>query len=158
MKKAVGGTLALTQAMNAADVHCLIFSSSATVYSDPDTVSETGTTGQPANPYGTSKLMIEQILRDLVPNVSQVAVGQREVLSIFGDDYPTVDGTGVRDYIHVVNLARGHVRALEHLGAGCRISNLGTGRGCSVREVVAAFEKAAGQSIPVRRPRDYLQP
>lgn len=185
----IGGTLALTQAMDAAGVRRLIFSSSATVYGDPESVPipETAAIGQPSNPYGYSKLMIEQILGDLavadprwavgllryfnpvgahpsgeigedpqgipnnlVPYISQVAVGRREALSLFGDDYPTADGTGVRDYIHVVDLARGHVRALERLGPGCHVWNLGTGRGYSVREAVAAFEKASGQSIPVQ--------
>ena len=196
----IGGTLALTQAMAAAGLRRLIFSSSATVYGDPDRVPipETAATGQPSNPYGTSKLMIEQILRDLVaadqrwsvgllryfnpvgahpsgrigedpqgipnnlvPYISQVAVGRLEALSLYGDDYPTADGTGVRDYIHVVDLARGHVRALEHLGAGCHVWNLGTGRGYSVREAVAAFEKASGRTIPVRlaprRPGDIAE-
>ncbi|MEX0375466.1 UDP-glucose 4-epimerase GalE [Spiribacter pallidus] len=218
----IAGTLSLLQAMDGAGVRRIIFSSSATVYGDPAHVPipETAPTGEPANPYGRSKLMIEQILRDLaaadprwsvallryfnpvgahssgrigedpqgipnnlVPYISQVAVGRREALSIFGDDYPTPDGTGVRDYIHVVDLARGHVRALEFLanadvgqtdpsgqsprGAGdqapanCPVWNLGTGRGYSVREVIAAFEKASGQSIPVqvapRRPGDIAE-
>ena len=187
----VAGTLSLLQAMEAADVRRMIFSSSATVYGDPEAVPipETAPVGQPSNPYGYSKLMIEQILCDLaaadsrwsvallryfnpvgahssgrigedpqgipnnlVPYISQVAVGRRDALSIFGDDYPTPDGTGVRDYIHVVDLARGHVRALEYLSQhdGCHVWNLGTGRGYSVREAVAAFEKASGQPIPVQ--------
>jgi len=150
----IAGTLSLIQAMAAAGVRRMIFSSSATVYGDPQSVpiAETAPVGAPANPYGYSKLMIEQILRDLaaadsrwsvallryfnpvgahpsgqigedpqgipnnlVPYITQVAVGRREALSIYGDDYPTRDGTGVRDYIHVVDLARGHVRALEYL-------------------------------------------
>ena len=218
----IGGTLALTQAMEAAGVRRMIFSSSATVYGDPARVpiDENTPTGRPSNPYGYSKLMIEQVLRDLaaadsrwsvallryfnpvgahasgqigedpqgipnnlVPYISQVAVGRREALSIFGDDYPTPDGTGVRDYIHVVDLARGHVRALEVLAnavsewpdqldqspqaagaqasANCHVWNLGTGRGYSVREAVAAFEKASGRSVPVqvapRRPGDIAE-
>jgi len=199
----VGGTLALLRAMDAAGARRLIFSSSATVYGDPASVpiAETAPVGSPANPYGYSKLMIEQILRDLavadprwsvgllryfnpvgahpsgqigedpqglpnnlVPYISQVAVGRRPTLSIFGDDYPTPDGTGVRDYIHVVDLARGHLAALEYLmgDAGrCRVWNLGTGRGYSVYEAVAAYERACGQSIPVqvvdRRPGDIAE-
>ena len=199
----VGGTLALLRAMDAAGVRRLIFSSSATVYGDPASVpiAETAPVGSPANPYGYSKLMIEQILRDLavadprwsvgllryfnpvgahpsgqigedpqglpnnlVPYISQVAVGRRPTLSIFGNDYPTPDGTGVRDYIHVVDLARGHLAALEYLmgDAGrCRVWNLGTGRGYSVYEAVAAYERACGQSIPVqvvdRRPGDIAE-
>ena len=185
----VAGTIALLRAMDAAGVRRMIFSSSATVYGNPDTVPipETAPVGSPSNPYGYSKLMIEQILRDLaaadprwsvallryfnpvgahpsgrigedprgipnnlVPFISQVAVGRREALSIFGDDYPTPDGTGVRDYIHVVDLARGHLAALEHIKPNCRVWNLGTGRGYSVYEAVAAFEKVSGQKIPVR--------
>ncbi len=202
----VAGTLALLRAMEAASVRRMIFSSSATVYGDPVSVPipETAPVGSPSNPYGYSKLMIEQILRDLaaadprwsvallryfnpvgahpsgqigedpqgipnnlVPFISQVAVGRRRALSIFGDDYPTPDGTGVRDYIHVVDLARGHLAALDYLvgagaeraaGTGCHVWNLGTGRGYSVYEAVAAFEKAADREIPVqvvpRRPGD----
>ena len=185
----VGGTIALLRAMDAAGVRRMIFSSSATVYGDPVAVPipETAPVGSPSNPYGYSKLMIEQILRDLaaadsrwsvallryfnpvgahpsgrigedprgipnnlVPFISQVAVGRREALSVFGDDYPTPDGTGVRDYIHVVDLARGHLAALEHIKPNCRVWNLGTGRGYSVYEAVAAFEKAAGREIPIR--------
>jgi len=195
----VSGAVSLLQAMEAAGVRRLIFSSSATVYGDPAQVPipETAPMGQPANPYGRSKLMVEQILQDLsaadprwsvgllryfnpvgahasgrigedprgipnnlVPYIAQVAVGRRDALSIFGDDYPTPDGTGVRDYIHVVDLVRGHLAALQHLAntTGCHVWNLGTGRGYSVREAVAAFERVSGQSIPVqmapRRPGD----
>ena len=195
----VSGAVSLLQAMEAAGVRRLIFSSSATVYGDPAQVPipETAPMGQPANPYGRSKLMVEQILQDLsaadprwsvgllryfnpvgahasgrigedprgipnnlVPYIAQVAVGRRDALSIFGDDYPTPDGTGVRDYIHVVDLVRGHLAALQHLASttGCHVWNLGTGRGYSVREAVAAFERVSGQSIPVqmapRRPGD----
>ena len=195
----VAGTLTLLQAMAAAGVRCMIFSSSATVYGEPAQVpiAEDLPVGRPANPYGRSKLMIEQILDDLaaadsrwsiavlryfnpvgahpsgqigedprgipnnlVPFISQVAVGRREALAIFGDDYATPDGTGVRDYIHVLDLVAGHLRALEflmgggsertHPRSGCRVWNLGTGRGYSVREVIAAFERAAGCTIPVR--------
>ena len=185
----IGGTLALTQAMEAAGVRCLIVSSSAAVYGVPDAVPvpETASTGRPGTPYGTSKLIIEQMLDDLaaadsrwsmgllryfnpvgahpsgeigedprdtpsnlVPCISKVAAGRRDALSLLGDDYPTADGTGVRDYIHVVDLARGHIRALQRLTPGCHRWNLGTGRGYSVREAVAAFERASGQSIPVR--------
>jgi UDP-glucose 4-epimerase len=187
----VAGTLSLLQAMDDAGVRRMVFSSSATVYGDPAHVpiAETAPTGEPANPYGRSKLMIEQILRDLatadprwsvallryfnpvgahpsgrigedpqghpnnlVPFISQVAVGRREALSIFGDDYATADGTGVRDYIHVLDLVQGHLAALKPLMAqtGPRVWNLGTGRGYSVREVVAAFERASGQTIPTR--------
>ncbi|MFM9816814.1 UNVERIFIED_CONTAM: UDP-glucose 4-epimerase GalE [Spiribacter pallidus] len=198
----VAGTLSLVQAMDGAGVRRMIFSSSATVYGDPATVPipETAPIGEPANPYGRSKLMIEQILRDLaaadprwsvallryfnpvgahpsgrigedpqghpnnlVPFISQVAVGRREALSIFGDDYATADGTGVRDYIHVLDLVQGHLATLKPLMAqtGARVWNLGTGRGYSVREVVAAFERASGQTIPThvapRRPGDIAE-
>ena len=190
----VGGTLVLLRAMEASGVRRIIFSSSATVYGEPETVpvSEAAPVGTPSNPYGFTKLMIEQILRDLsaaaplwsvallryfnpvgahpsgqigedpqgcpnnlVPFISQVAAGQREALTIFGDNYSTRDGTGVRDYIHVVDLARGHLAALSYLmknggDTNCHTWNLGTGRGYSVYEAVAAFEKASGLKIPVR--------
>lgn len=183
----VVGTLNLLEVMEKNNVHKLVFSSSATVYGDPHKVPITedfplSTT----NPYGRSKLMIEEILRDLyksnpewdiailryfnpvgahesgiigedpngIPNnlmpfISQVAVGKREALSIFGNDYPTVDGTGVRDYIHVVDLAGGHLKALEKLTQkpGCVEYNLGTGKGYSVLELIKAFEKASGKKI-----------
>jgi len=183
----VVGTLNLLEVMEKNDVHKLVFSSSATVYGDPHKVPITedfplSTT----NPYGRTKLMIEEILRDLyksnpewdiailryfnpvgahesgkigedpngIPNnlmpfITQVAVGKREALSIFGNDYPTVDGTGVRDYIHVVDLAGGHLKALEKLtqNPGCVEYNIGTGKGYSVLEVVKAFEKASGKKI-----------
>lgn len=186
----VNGTLSLCRAMRARGVRRLVFSSSATVYGDPHTVPiredfPLSTT----NPYGRSKLMVEEILRDfhasspewaimllryfnpvgahpsgrigedpqgipnnLMPFIAQVAVGRRECLSIFGGDYPTQDGTGVRDYIHVVDLSVGHVRALERLsaGPGFHAVNLGTGRGYSVLEVVTAFGRAAGREIPYR--------
>jgi UDP-glucose 4-epimerase len=187
----VSGTLTLCEAMEAAGIKSLIFSSSATVYGDPARVpiDESFPTGA-TNPYGRSKLIVEDILKDLcrvkgsdlkvtllryfnpigahlsgtigedpkgIPNnllpfVSQVAVGKLPVLGVFGDDYDTVDGTGVRDYIHVVDLARGHVKALDHLQdaeLGCHTFNLGTGNGYSVLQVVAAFAKASGREVPV---------
>jgi len=184
----VAGTLTLLQALGEAGVKKFLFSSSATVYGDPDSVpiSESARVST-TNPYGRSKLMVEQILEDLassdtswaigalryfnpvgahpsgligedprgVPNnlmpfISQVAVGRRERLSVFGDDYPTHDGTGVRDYIHVVDLALGHLAALRELfrsGHGFTL-NLGTGRGYSVLEMVRAFEQASGRPVP----------
>ena len=194
----VGGTLALCRAMAGAGVRKLVFSSSATVYGDPDAVP----VGEdhplrPTNPYGHSKAMIETILQDLfrsdpawkiallryfnpvgahesgligedpggVPNnllpfIAQVAVGRREALNVYGNDYPTPDGTGVRDYIHVVDLARGHLAALEKLATTSEVLsvNLGTGRGYSVLEMVEAFRRASGRDIPyrivARRPGD----
>jgi len=194
----VTGTLNLCQAMKATGVRNLVFSSSATVYGDPHTVPITEDFPLSAtNPYGRSKLMIEDILRDLyrsdsgwniallryfnpvgahpsgrigedpngipnnlMPYVAQVAVGKLPELGVFGNDYPTLDGTGVRDYIHVVDLAVGHLKALERLSAhpGVITYNLGTGQGYSVLEVVDAFEKASGRKIPYkivgRRPGD----
>jgi UDP-glucose 4-epimerase len=185
----VNGTLGLCEAMAEHGVKTLVFSSSATVYGDPQTVPiREDFPLAPANPYGRSKLMVEDVLRDLaasdrgwriallryfnpvgahesgligedpdgVPNnlmpfVSQVAVGRRERLSVWGNDYPTPDGTGVRDYIHVADLARGHLAALAHLpAAGVLTANLGTGRGYSVLEVVRAFERASGLEVPYR--------
>ena len=169
-----------------------IFSSSATVYGDPETIpiTEECKTGGTTNPYGTSKLFIEQILKDLyksdntwdicilryfnpigahesgligeepqgVPNnlmpyIVRVANGTLKELSVFGNDYNTPDGTGVRDYIHVVDLAKGHVKALEKLnkeGKGIYIYNLGTGKGYSVLDMVKAFEKATGKKVPYK--------
>lgn len=194
----VTGTTVLCEVMQEAGVHTLIFSSSATVYGDPHKVPITEDFPlQPTNPYGRSKLMIEQILTDLyiangewkivflryfnpvgahpsgeigedpndIPNnlfpyVAQVAVGRLPKLYVFGNDYPTSDGTGIRDYIHVVDLAKGHIKALERINylEDVSIFNLGTGRGYSVLEVVDAFEKASGKSIPFkivnRRPGD----
>jgi UDP-glucose 4-epimerase len=194
----VGGTLTLLQALDEAGVKNFLFSSSATVYGDPETVPiDESARLSVTNPYGRSKLMIEQMLEDLVrsdaawaigalryfnpvgahasgligedpsgtpnnlmPFISQVAVGRREKLSVFGQDYPTPDGTGVRDYIHVVDLARGHLAALAELfrsGRGFTL-NLGTGRGYSVLEMVRAFEQASGRPVPFqiapRRPGD----
>ncbi len=194
----VAGTLRLLQAMGACDVRQLVFSSSATVYGDPQRLPLTEDHPLSAtNPYGRSKLMIEDMLRDLqasdaawrigilryfnpvgahasgligedprgVPNnllpyVAQVAIGRREQLQVWGDDYPTPDGTGVRDYIHVVDLAVGHLRALERLQAqpGGLTVNLGTGTGYSVLDMVRAFEQASGKPVPYqispRRPGD----
>ncbi len=197
----VAGTLVLLEVMAAHNVRSLVFSSSATVYGDPASVPITEDFPLTAtNPYGWSKLMIEQILRDvqaadprwsvtllryfnpvgahqsgeigedpngipnnLLPYISQVAIGKRPFLSVFGDDYPTPDGTGVRDYIHVVDLARGHLAALDTHGreAGVHTYNLGTGRGVSVLEMLAAFEAACGKTLPYqiapRRPGDIAE-
>ncbi|MBK1643328.1 UDP-glucose 4-epimerase GalE [Thiocapsa imhoffii] len=194
----VGGTLTLCQAMAAAGVRSLVFSSSATVYGDPRSVPiREDFPCSATNPYGRSKLFIEDILRDvqvadhawniallryfnpvgahpsgrigedpsgipnnLMPYVAQVAVGKLARLRVFGNDYPTDDGTGVRDYIHVVDLARGHLAALRRLeqAPGVVTYNLGTGRGYSVLEMVAAFERASGRPVPyeivARRPGD----
>ncbi len=189
----VYGTLILTTVMQDFGVKKIIFSSSATVYGEPETVKYTedlpvyGAT----NPYGKSKAMVEEILRDLsqadrlnksenpwdimllryfnpigahssgligedpngipnnlIPYVAQVAVGKLAQLSVFGNDYPTRDGTGVRDYIHVVDLVNGHMQALKALGnGGCRAYNLGTGKGYSVLEIIAAFERITGKKI-----------
>ena len=194
----VGGTLNLLHAMEDSGCRTIVFSSSATVYGDVETMPLTEKLDKDAtNPYGRTKEQIEDILADiaasddrwnvallryfnpvgahesgiigedptgipnnLMPFVAQVAVGRREKLKVFGGDYPTPDGTGVRDYIHVVDLADGHVRALEWLAdhGGAKIWNLGTGRGYSVLEVREAFEKASGVEIPYeivdRRPGD----
>ena len=186
----VVGSLRLFEAMTEAGVFNLVFSSSATVYGDPHTVPILESFPlQATNPYGRSKLIIEDMLRDiaqaeprwriallrdfnpvgahasgligedpqgipnnLMPYVAQVAVGRRPELGVFGGDYPTHDGTGVRDYIHVVDLAKGHLAALRALAAleGAVPINLGTGQGYSVLDVVAAFEKASGQPVPYR--------
>ena len=183
----IDATLTLLEVMEAHDVRKLVFSSSATVYgSAPIPYTEDSPTGQGiTNPYGQTKYMIEQMLRDaatanpmneftilryfnpigahesgligehpngipnnLMPYITQVATRQREKLSIFGDDYDTIDGTGVRDYIHVVDLAKGHLAALEHGRPGATAFNLGTGQGISVLQLVHAFEQASGQTIP----------
>ncbi len=187
----VAGSVALAEVMNEFKAEHLLFSSSATVYGDPHTVpiKEDFPTGA-TNPYGRSKLMVEEILQDackapsnkmkvgllryfnpigahesgtigedpkgipnnLLPFVAQVAVGKLPQLKVFGKDYSTPDGTGVRDYIHVVDLAKGHVAALQKLiqnSAGCCVWNLGTGQGYSVLDVVKAFEKASGKEIPI---------
>ncbi|WP_457674444.1 UDP-glucose 4-epimerase GalE [Thiolapillus sp.] len=186
----IGGTLNLLEAMNDRGVKNLVFSSSATVYGEPASLPITEDFPVSAtNPYGRSKLIIEEMLADvylsdaswniarlryfnpvgahesgligespndipnnLMPYISQVAVGRLEKLSVFGDDYPTPDGTGVRDYIHVVDLARGHIKALEKLARdpGLVTYNLGTGQGYSVLDMVRAFEKASGRPIPYR--------
>ncbi|MGB9674491.1 MAG: UDP-glucose 4-epimerase GalE [Anaerolineales bacterium] len=193
----VYGSIVLFQLMQQYGVRKLVFSSSATVYGSPEKmpISEDYPIA-PLNPYGQTKAMIEQILRDIyradpswqitllryfnpvgahpsgkigedpngIPNnlfpfITQVAVGRLPYLRVFGNDYPTPDGTGIRDYIHVVDLALGHLRALERLSKpGVYIYNLGTGRGYSVLEVVKAFERACGKPIPYqiveRRPGD----
>ncbi|TDL73757.1 UDP-glucose 4-epimerase GalE [Rhodococcus qingshengii] len=184
----ITGTLILCEVMNKFGVKNIVFSSSATVYGMPERmpISEEDPLSA-TNPYGSTKLMIEQILRDLyvsdsswsiallryfnpigahesgrigedpngIPNnlmpfITQVAVGKLEKLRVFGNEYPTVDGTGVRDYIHVVDLAKGHLKALEKVtgATGVEAYNLGTGNGYSVLEMVKAFEKASGINIP----------
>jgi UDP-glucose 4-epimerase len=194
----VAGTITLLEALADADVKHFLFSSSATVYGDPKSVpiSESARLSV-TNPYGRSKLMVEEVLDDLhradpswaigilryfnpagahasgsigedprgtpnnlMPFIGQVASGRRPRLSVFGNDYPTPDGTGVRDYIHVVDLARGHLAALNKLftsGQGFTV-NLGTGQGYSVLEMIHAFEKASGRTVPfdivARRPGD----
>jgi UDP-glucose 4-epimerase len=184
----VCGTLELLTAMQRAGVRTIVFSSSATVYGDPASVPiREDFTRSATNPYGRSKLMIEDILGDLdraepgwniarlryfnpvgahetgligedpqgIPNnlmpfVAQVAIGRRERLAVFGNDYPTPDGTGVRDYIHVMDLAEGHVAALDWLRreGGMLTVNLGTGQGYSVLDMVRAFEQASGRPVP----------
>lgn len=187
----VYGTLVLCEVMAKHEIRSLVFSSSATVYGDPTTLPlhENLPTGQPTNPYGQSKLMVELVLKDLyqsdnrwniallryfnpvgahpsgrigenpngIPNnlmpfITQVATGKRECLSVFGDDYDTADGTGVRDYIHVEDLANGHLKALEKLASNCGLVtyNLGTGQGYSVLEMVKEFEKQSGQAVPYK--------
>lgn len=195
----VQGTLTLLDAMRAADVFKLVFSSSATVYGDPQAlpILENFPVGGTTNPYGTSKLMVEMILQDvaksdprwafailryfnpvgahksgqlgedpngipnnLLPYIAQVAVGKLEKLAVFGNDYDTKDGTGVRDYIHVVDLALGHLKALTKINieTGALVYNLGTGNGYSVLEMIHAFEKASEKPLPYqvspRRPGD----
>ncbi len=197
----ISGSIALFEVMAESGVKTLVFSSSATVYGDPHSVPIREDFPLSAtNPYGRSKLMLEDILRDLsrsdeswkiallryfnpvgahesgiigedpngipnnlMPYITQVAVGKLPQLSVFGDDYPTPDGTGVRDYIHVVDLARGHLAALEALSdtSGVMAVNLGTGQGYSVLDVVRAFEKASDRPVPYRivprRPGDVAQ-
>lgn len=197
----ITGTLRLLRAMQQAGIGKLVFSSSATVYGggNPCPITESASLGV-VNPYGRTKLVMEQMIGDLsaavpafgaallryfnpvgahesgqigedprgvpsnlMPYISQVAVGRRDRLHVYGGDYPTRDGTGVRDYIHVVDLAKAHVQAvrcLDHHPKGLTV-NLGTGRGYSVLEVVAAFEKASGHAVPVsiegRRPGDVAE-
>lgn len=193
----VGGAITLFEAMQRHGVTKLVFSSSATIYgSAPYPYEESMQTGVGiTNPYGRTKYMIEEIMRDatvsdsalqyvslryfnpvgahesgrigedpngipnnLMPYIAQTAAGKRDKLRIWGDDYNTIDGTGVRDYIHVVDLAKGHLAALEHLQPGFDAINLGSGMGTSVLQVVHAFEKACGHAIPYevleRRPGD----
>lgn len=194
-------TLHLCQVMEEQGIFNVVFSSSATVYGDPASVPiREDFPLSCTNPYGRTKLMIEEIFRDLqrakphwnvvllryfnpvgahpsgqigedpngipnnlMPYIAQVAIGKLPRLSVFGNDYPTPDGTGVRDYIHVVDLARGHLRALEKLrhNPGIAVYNLGTGQGYSVLEMVAAFSRACGRQVPYvivdRRPGDIAQ-
>lgn len=195
----VFGSVQLCQVMQQHNVKNLVFSSSATVYGDPKSLPlrEDSETGTPTNPYGMSKLMVENILTDLyhsdnqwnivllryfnpvgahpsgrigedpngipnnlMPYISQVASGKLEQLGVFGNDYDTEDGTGVRDYIHVEDLANGHLKAIARLAAnkGLDIYNLGTGQGYSVLDMISAFEKACGKPINYkvlpRRPGD----
>ena len=197
----IAATLTLCEEMAKAGAFNLVFSSSATVYGDPHAVPIREEFPLSAtNPYGRSKLMVEEMLRDiakadprwgvvllryfnpvgahesgligedpngipnnLLPFIAQVAVGRRPQLSVFGDDYPTPDGTGVRDYIHVVDLAIGHLKALARIAAarGVFTYNLGTGKGYSVLEMVKAFEAASGRAVPYqispRRPGDIAE-
>ena len=188
----ISGALVLLETMKKYNVKKFIFSSSATVYGDPETmpITEECKTGGTTNPYGTTKLFIEQILKDLyksdnswdicilryfnpvgahesgligeepqgipnnlMPYIVRVASGKLQELSVFGNDYPTPDGTGVKDYIHVVDLAKGHVKALEKLDKeekGLYIYNLGTGKGYSVLDMVKAFEQATGKKVPYK--------
>jgi len=193
----IDSTLVLLDVMQENNVKRIVFSSSATVYGDPDKVPITE--NMPANkatsPYGWSKVMIEQILQDiytsdndwqisilryfnpigahpsgligenpkgtpnnLLPFVAQVAIGEQDKLSVFGNDYDTVDGTGVRDYIHVVDLAKGHIAALKHLKSGLKVFNLGAGKGVSVLELVKIFSETTNTVVPYvitdRRPGD----
>ena len=200
----LGGTFSLLKCLGSHGCKNIVFSSSATVYGDPATVPirEDFPTPGCTNPYGWTKLMMEQVFKDvqkadpawnvvllryfnpigahpsgligedpagipnnLLPFVAQVAVGRRSELNVFGNDYPTVDGTGVRDYIHVVDLAIGHLKAIEKIECspqlGLQVYNLGTGNGYSVLQVVKAFEKACGKPIPYkiqpRRPGDIAE-
>lgn len=192
----VGGTFVLLNVMRKHNVKSIVFSSSATVYGDPERLPiDEECSLHTTNPYGTTKLMIEQILKDmyvsdnswaitllryfnpvgahssgligedpvgipnnLTPYIAQVACGKLPYLKVFGNDYNTPDGTGVRDYIHVVDLAVGHIKAIEKSMPGVHIYNLGTGKGYSVLEVLHAFEKACGHKLPYkfepRRPGD----
>ncbi|MBS5559981.1 MAG: UDP-glucose 4-epimerase [Bifidobacterium longum] len=150
-------TLVLLKTMRKHGVKKIIFSSSATVYGTPKElpITEETPTGGTTNPYGTSKLFPA----NLTPYVAKVAVGELKEVQVYGDDYDTPDGTGVRDYIHVVDLAKGHVAVIDHIDEeGVFVYNLGTGHGYSVLEVIKAYEKAAGHPIPYtikpRRPGD----
>ena len=185
----VTGTAGLLEAMTTHGVRTLVFSSSATVYAPSSAALTEESPAAPASPYGRTKHLGEELLRDLhvadrawrisclryfnavgahrsrligedpigvprnlLPYIAQVAVGRRERLEVFGDDYPTPDGTCIRDYLHVADLARAHVLALDYLGreGGYAVHNLGTGRGRSVLEAVRAFEQASGRSVPYR--------
>lgn len=185
----IGSTIVLLNIMKKYNCKKIVFSSSATVYGKPKElpVKEYMEVGGTTNPYGTSKLIIEQILKDLyisdntweisilryfnpigseisgtlgenpkgipnnlMPYIVRVASGELEELSIFGNDYHTIDGTGVRDYIHVVDLAKGHIKAIEKIKKGVNIYNLGTGKGTSVLELVNTFEKVTGKKIKYR--------
>uniref|UniRef100_A0A674MSQ0 UDP-glucose 4-epimerase n=1 Tax=Takifugu rubripes TaxID=31033 RepID=A0A674MSQ0_TAKRU len=143
-------TINLLEVMQAHRVHNLVFSSSATVYGDPQylPIDEQHPVGGCTNPYGKTKYFIEEIIKDHC-KAEKVAIGRRECLSVFGNDYDTVDGTGVRDYIHVVDLAKGHIAALRKLkeSCGCKTYNLGTGKGYSVFQMVTAVEKASGRKV-----------
>ena len=201
-KNNISGTLNMCEVMRKHNVKNIIFSSSATVYGDPETVpiTEECPKGTCTNPYGWTKSMLEQILMDfnvadsewnvillryfnpigahksgmigedpngipnnLMPYITKVATKQLEKLNVWGNDYPTPDGTGVRDYIHVVDLAKGHVKALEKIveNPGVKIYNLGTGKGYSVLEVVENFKEASGVDVPYvigpRRPGDIAE-
>ena len=198
----LGNTLTLVDVMREHGCKSIIFSSSATVYGDPDSLplTEESPKKPATNPYGWTKWMIEQILTDLhtadsawnvvllryfnpigahpsglmgedpkgipnnlLPYIAQTAIGKRDVVHVFGDDYPTPDGTGVRDYIHVCDLASGHAAALKWMNSreGVEVFNLGTGRGTSVLEIIKAFSKACGREIPYqidpRRPGDVAE-
>ena len=200
----LGGTFTLLKVLAAHNCKNIVFSSSATVYGQPQSVPirEDFPTPGCTNPYGWTKLMMEQVFKDvqkadpswnvillryfnpigahesgligedpagipnnLLPYVAQVAIGRLKELSVFGNDYPTPDGTGVRDYIHVVDLANAHLKAVEKLGKvkkyGLKIINLGTGNGYSVLQIVKAFEKASGRKVPyaikARRPGDVAE-
>ncbi len=197
----ISGSIVLFEAMQRHNVKNIVFSSSATVYGMTDKMPICEDAGlSPVNPYGRTKFMIEEILRDvyasdnswniillryfnpvgahpsgqigedpngipnnLVPYITQVAVGRLKELGVFGDDYPTSDGTGIRDYIHVLDLADGHLKALGKLreNPGVAVYNLGTGKGTSVFEMIGAFKKASGRDIPYRvtprRPGDIAE-
>ena len=192
----VGGTVTLVEVMQKYGVKKIVFSSSATVYGDPDRVPITEDCSlHPTNPYGNTKYMLELILSDvcvsdpefsavllryfnpigahesgligekpngipnnLMPRIIRVAKGEAEAITVFGKDYPTPDGTGVRDYIHVVDLAEGHIKALRTMKPGAKAYNLGTGVGYSVLDIIGAFEKASGIKVKTldcpRRPGD----
>ncbi|HHL2562108.1 TPA: UDP-glucose 4-epimerase GalE [Yersinia enterocolitica] len=196
----VTGSIILLEEMVISGVKKLIFSSSATVYGDPEFIplTEDARIGGTTNPYGSSKVMVEQILKDfafanpafsiralryfnpvgahtsgligedpngkpnnLLPFITQVAIGKLPKLAVYGNDYPTVDGSGVRDYIHVMDLAEGHLCALKNLTQGFKAYNLGSGVGYSVLQMIAEFERIAGKKIPyeivARRPGDIAE-